>query len=183
MLDECQGGAQVGSSRQWSGWTRRGAEPCSDGPTRPAHGGRARVRQPTHQACVGVETREACRSRPSVAETPPTTGLPIPCGDSPARVCSETPLVAAGLVGRWSDSRDWAREPSAGELGDAPAGHDALRARAGRNSKRPMRWVQISAAVIHCVGQLDHAQSPRAGRHHLDGKDHERPHAHHVVCS
>jgi len=76
-------------------WTSpcRGAWPESL--TRRGRDERAREWLPAGQACAGVGAREACRSRPSVLGTPPTTGVPTAGGDLAAPADSEEPEAAS----------------------------------------------------------------------------------------
>ena len=66
-------------------------------------------------------------------------------------------------------------------LSGALAGRSWLRERIDRNLKSPLERPYITPGVVHVVRKLDHLQAPAPRAQHLDGKDHERSHAHHIV--
>jgi hypothetical protein len=98
-----------------SGFLRR-RRPCVDGPTRPAHGGRARVTPPPRPACVAAAARAAGQNRPSVLETSPTTGVPVSCGNFLRRlVCESGQAPASAQLRDAATERSAKRSPSHGK--------------------------------------------------------------------
>jgi hypothetical protein len=81
--------------------------PCrgawADDPTPARRAGRARGWKQGGRACAGAEALEACRSRPSVLETPPTTGVPNGGGDLSAPGDVEEPAACADSTERRCD--------------------------------------------------------------------------------
>jgi hypothetical protein len=92
---------------------------------------------------------------------------------------SAEPAAAADSNVRRCDPSSVAWAPLG--LGGALAGRDVRRAPCGGDAKAPPEWFRSGSAIGHRVGQANHLNAPWTGSHHLDGEDHKRPHAHHVV--
>jgi len=81
------------------------------------------------------------------------------------------PLIGGGRIGA-----------AVRGLGSTLAGgNNWLRLPVDSKSNRLLGRLQIAPVAVHVVGEPDHLNAPPTRRHHLDGKDHERPQAHHAV--
>jgi hypothetical protein len=134
-------------------WTAPCGGARQEGLNRPGRDAPALGRLPAGQACAGAGAREAFRSRPSVLETPPTSGVPNAGGDlaepadwgEPAAAADSDvrrrdPCLAAwGQAARARRRAGWARRAPRAVLGrcEGPTGMVLMRRPCHRSSRGP----------------------------------------------